>query len=85
MRSRPGKETLIKKCSYCECEFKTTKKNKKYCSLKCYKKAKQDKSNYKTKNKRIPLGTINEQSKYKGDFEQEQKIIKYLKKRAGLS
>lgn len=37
------------------------------------------------KNKRIPLGTILEKNKYNGDFEQEQKIIKYLKKRAGLT
>ena len=79
------KTKLLKKCLYCGSEFKTTKKNQKYCSFKCYEKAKQDKSNYKTENKIIPLGTINKQSKFKGDFKKEQKIIKYLKKRAGLS
>jgi endogenous inhibitor of DNA gyrase (YacG/DUF329 family) len=85
LRKKPKKEQLTKKCSYCGREFKTTKKNKKYCSLKCYEKSKQDKSNYKKKNKRIPLGTIGKQSEFKGDFNKEQKIIKYLKKRAGLS
>ena len=85
IRNKSKKEQLIKKCSYCGGEFKTTKKNQKYCSSKCYEKAHQDKSNYKTKNKIIPLGTINKQYEFKGDFEQEQKIINYLKKRAGLS
>lgn len=79
------KAKLLKKCSYCGGEFKTTKKNQKYCSFKCYEKAKQDKSNYKKTNRRISVGTINIKSESVEDFKQEQKRINYLKKRAGLS